>query len=238
MAHLLPPITVISIDSSHNKFTICWLISSVAIARPLVTTLFKPISYYNQTLIYTNTTKPMSRSYSNPPPLVQNQEILIDEPSNEPKGSSFPSQKQNSSPDFIQKGSEPTFIIGKDYQEDDVEDEESEFKMGRLIRQASLNSSHMSTPQQTTKVKLTGSSSLPRYLSLKPETNQEKVKNMRKVESMNGRNRNKSSKKIGKNSGGAPTIPGGWVDTGKSEDMKAQIKFWARAVAFNLHQEC
>ncbi|KAI3755763.1 hypothetical protein L1987_55569 [Smallanthus sonchifolius] len=179
----------------------------------------------------------MSRSYSNPLTLVQNQEILIDEPSNEPKGSGFPSNKENPSPDFIKKGSEPTFIIAKG-EEDDVEDDESEFKMGRLIRQASLNSSHMSTPQQTTKVMLTGSSSLPRYLSLKPETNREKVMNMRKVESMNGRNRNKSSKKIGKNNGGAPTIPGGWVDTGSSEDMKGQIKFWARAVAFNLHQEC
>ncbi|KAI3765239.1 hypothetical protein L2E82_15269 [Cichorium intybus] len=39
----------------------------------------------------------------------------------------------------------------------------------------------------------------------------------------------------GKNNGGAPTFPGGWVDKGSSEDMKAQIKFWARAVAFNVY---
>ncbi|MFS8002508.1 hypothetical protein Hanom_Chr13g01202901 [Helianthus anomalus] len=84
------------------------------------------------------------------------------------------------------------------------------------------------------------SSSFPRYLSQNPKTNQEKVMNMRKMESMNERNRNKSSMKLGKNiNGGAPTIPArGWVDKGSSEDMKAQIKFWARAVAFNLHQEC
>ncbi|KAK1431013.1 hypothetical protein QVD17_14203 [Tagetes erecta] len=187
-----------------------------------------------QTLIYPSTTKPMSTCYPNPP-LVQRQEILIDDSSNDQIGSSFPSQIQNSGLECNEKWAEPIVIVGKD--EDDVEDEESEFKMGRLIRQASLNSSNMSTPQQTTKV-LAGSSSLPRYLSKKPETNQEKVMNMRKVESTNGRNRNKSSKKMGKNNGGTPTIPGGWVDKGSSEDMKEQIKFWARAVAFNLHQEC
>ncbi|KAM0029105.1 hypothetical protein Hdeb2414_s0018g00521891 [Helianthus debilis subsp. tardiflorus] len=173
----------------------------------------------------------MSTCYSNLPSPVQNHDILNDEPANDQKD-------LLSSHGFIENGSVPTLMSGK-YEEDDTEDEESEFKMGRLIRQASLNSSHMSTPQQTTKL-MRASSSFPRYLSQNPETNQEKVMNMRKVESMNERNRNKSSLKLGKNiNGGAPTIPaGGWVDKGSSEDMKAQIKFWARAVAFNLHQEC
>ncbi|XP_076909339.1 uncharacterized protein LOC143566554 [Bidens hawaiensis] len=164
-------------------------------------------------------------------PDVQNQETLIDETSNGQKEySSFPSQTPSSSTDFIQK-------MGKD-EVDDIEDDENEFKMGRLIRQASLNSSHMSTPQQTTKI-MRGSSCLPRYLTEEAETNQEKVMNMRKVESMSKRNRNKSSIKIGKNiNDGSPTISGGWADKGSSEDMKAQIKFWARTVAFNLHQEC
>ncbi|KAI3703883.1 hypothetical protein L1987_74079 [Smallanthus sonchifolius] len=192
-----------------------------------------------QTLIYTNTPKSMSRCYSNPlDPLGQNQEILIKESSNEEKGLSFSSKTRNPTLDFIRKGSVPTLIIEND-EEDDIEDEESEFKMGRLIRQASLNSSHMSTPQQTIKV-MTGSSSLRRYLSQKPEINQEKIIDMRKVESMKERNRSKNSMKIEKNNGGAsaPTIPGGWADKGSSEEMKAQIKFWARAVAFNLHQEC
>ncbi|XP_076883139.1 uncharacterized protein LOC143531811 [Bidens hawaiensis] len=164
-------------------------------------------------------------------PEVQNQETLIDETSNGQKEySSLLSQTQSSSPDFIQK-------IGKD-EVDDIEDDESDFKMGRLIRQASLNSSHMSTPQQTTKI-MRGSSCLPRYLTEKAETNREKVMNTRKVEIMSKRNRNKSSMKIGKNiNDGAPTIPGGLADKGSSEDMKAQIKFWARTVAFNLHQEC
>ncbi|KAK9077885.1 hypothetical protein SSX86_006223 [Deinandra increscens subsp. villosa] len=190
-----------------------------------------------QTLIYNNTTKPMSRCYSNPPIYDQNQEILIKESSNDEKSSSFSSQKRNPSHGFIRRSSEPTLIIGNN-EEDDIEDEESEFKMGRLIRQASLNSSHiMSTPQQTIKV-MTGSSSLQRYPSQKLKANQEKIIDMRKVESMKERNGSKRSMKIGKSNGGAPTIPGGWVDKGSSEDMKAQIKFWARAVAFNLHQEC
>ncbi|KAK1418080.1 hypothetical protein QVD17_27219 [Tagetes erecta] len=155
-----------------------------------------------------------------------NQEILIKEASNKEKGSTFSLRKQNLSPDFTRKGSIPTLIIGND-EEDDIEDEESEFKMGRLIRQASLNSSHISTPQQTIKV-MTGSRSLQRYLSQKPETNEEKISEMRKVESMK---EGKNSMKIGKNNGG------GWIDKGLSEDMKAQIKFWARQVAFNLHQQ-
>ncbi|KAL8264398.1 hypothetical protein R6Q59_022528 [Mikania micrantha] len=181
-----------------------------------------------QTLIYTNTTQPMSRYHSNLPQLVQNQEITIDEPLNEPYGSSFPSQKENSSHDLVAFG--PALIIGKG-EEDDIEDEESEFKMGRLIRQASLNSSHMSsaTPQvlQTTKVMRGGGG-----------TNQEKVMNMRKL--VGSMNRNKSSMKIIiKENEGAAAAGGGWVhDKASSEDMKAQIKFWARAVAFNLHQDC
>lgn len=84
-----------------------------------------------------------------------------------------------------------------------------------------------------------GCSSLPRYLSQKPETSQENISNMRKSDSMKEMYRSKNSMKMGKNiNGGAPKIPGGWVDKGSSEDMKAQIKFWARAVAFNVHQEC
>ncbi|XP_071736668.1 uncharacterized protein [Rutidosis leptorrhynchoides] len=167
----------------------------------------------------------MSTWYYNHPSLSQNQETLVNDSFDEQKGSSF------------RIASMPTLQVEHD-EELDIEDEESEFKMGRLIRQASFNSSHMSPPpQQTTKV-MKGSSSLPRYLSQKEETNKEKVSNMRKFESMRERNRSKNSMKMGKNNGGAPTIPGGWVDKGSSEDMKAQIKFWARAVAFNVHQEC
>ncbi|GJV35246.1 hypothetical protein Tco_1407723 [Tanacetum coccineum] len=171
----------------------------------------------------------MSRCYSNPSSWGQNQDNLI-------KESRFSSQKQNTNRDFIHSAYVPTLEDGNN-EEYEIEDEESEFKMGRLIRQASFNSSQMS-PQQTTKV-MKGSSSLPRYLSEKPETAQEKISSMRKVESMKERSsRSKNSMKLGKNYSGAPLIPGGWVDKGSSEDMKAQIKFWARAVAFNVHQEC
>ncbi|KAI3708357.1 hypothetical protein L2E82_37525 [Cichorium intybus] len=188
-----------------------------------------------QTLFYTKSS-PMSRCCSNAPHSGQNQEIFVREYSNKQKDTSFSTQKRNPSSTLMRKASMPTFGFAND-EEDDIEDEESEFKMGRLIRQASLNSSLMDSPQKTTKV-MRESSSLPRYLSQKPETNQEKVTNMRKVESMKERNRSTKSMKIVKNNGGAPTIPGGWVDKGSSEDMKAQIKFWARAVAFNVHQEC
>nr|GEX43048.1 hypothetical protein [Tanacetum cinerariifolium] len=179
----------------------------------------------------------MSRCYSNPSAWGQNHDNLIKESRNEQTGSRFSSQKQNTSRDFIQIPYVSTLEDGND-DEYEIEDEESEFKMGRLIRQASFNSSQMSLPQQTTKV-MKGSSSLPRYLSEKPKTAQEKISSMRKVESMKERSsRSKKSMKLGNNYSGAPLIPGGWVDKGSSEDMKAQIKFWARAVAFNVHQEC
>ena len=35
----------------------------------------------------------------------------------------------------------------------------------------------------------------------------------------------------------APPIPN-WVYNNSAEDMKAQLKFWARAVATNVRQEC
>ncbi|KAI3702820.1 hypothetical protein L6452_28572 [Arctium lappa] len=169
----------------------------------------------------------MSTCYSNPPFMGQNQEILVNESPNEEQGSSFLTRKGNPSRNLIRESSLPILSSGNG-EEDDIEDDESEFKMGRLIRQASLNSSRPSTPLQITKV-MTGSSSLPRYPLQKPEPNQEKIRNMKE------RNRSKNSMKMGKK---APQIPGGWVDKGSSEDMKEQIKFWARAVAFNVNQEC
>lgn len=81
----------------------------------------------------------MSRCYYNSSSLSQNQENLVQESLNEQEGSSF------------RKASVPTLPVEND-EEYDIEDEESEFKMGRLIRQASLNSSLMSPPQQITKV--------------------------------------------------------------------------------------
>lgn len=51
------------------------------------------------------------------------------------------------------------------------------------------------------------SSSLPRYLSQKPKTIQEKISSMRKLESMKERcSRSKNFMKLGKNYSGAPLI--------------------------------
>ncbi|KVI02179.1 hypothetical protein Ccrd_019521, partial [Cynara cardunculus var. scolymus] len=153
-------------------------------------------------------TLPMSTCCSNPSLMGQNQEILAKESSNEEQGASFLMRKGNPGRGLIREASMMNLGSGNG-REDDIEDDESEFTMGRLIRQASLDSSR--------------SSSLPRYPLQKPEANQEKM-----------RNRSKNSMKMGKK---APTIPAGWVDKGSSEDMKEQIKFWARAVAFNVHQD-
>ncbi|XP_024960639.1 uncharacterized protein LOC112501188 [Cynara cardunculus var. scolymus] len=163
----------------------------------------------------------MSTCCSNPSLMGQNQEILAKESSNEEQGASFLMRKGNPGRGLIREASMMNLGSGNG-REDDIEDDESEFTMGRLIRQASLDSSRSSPPQRIAKV-MTGSSSLPRYPLQKPEANQEKM-----------RNRSKNSMKMGKK---APTIPAGWVDKGSSEDMKEQIKFWARAVAFNVHQD-
>lgn len=69
-------------------------------------------------------------------------------------------------------------------------------------------------------------------MQMKPEVDQEKISGVRKME----RNRSKSTKSKG--GSGAPVIPGGLVDKNSSEDMKAHIKFWARAVASNVRQDC
>ncbi|KAL8235399.1 hypothetical protein R6Q59_021499 [Mikania micrantha] len=173
---------------------------------------------------------------------------------NEPKSSSLPSRKQlpvapstltqtpslsnpketqsfqmkKPGPSLTRASSMSTFTVGSDQEEE--EDQESEFSLGRLIRQASMTSSHTSnSPRQTSKVMIEN-------MRKKPEFNQEKTIDVRKME----RNRSQCRKNNGKNrnGGGAPAIPGGWVDKSSSEDMKAHIKFWARAVASNVRQDC
>ncbi|KAJ9537624.1 hypothetical protein OSB04_030357 [Centaurea solstitialis] len=122
--------------------------------------------------------------------------------------------------------------------EDEEEDQESEFSLGRLIRQASMKSSHTLNPSRQT------AKAMPENLQKEPELYQQKIGIMGSME----RNRSKTIKNSGKNNGGvgggsrhgggAPAIPGGLVDKSSSEDMKAHIKFWARAVASNVRQEC
>lgn len=165
----------------------------------------------------------------------------------EPKGSSFSSRKQRpvarptlaktpympnsiETQSFVAKTPYMSTSVGESDQEDQEEDQESEFTLGRLIRQASMNSSHTSNPpRQKPKA-------MVENLGKTPELGREKISEMRKME----RSRSKNTKNCGKNKngGGAPVIPGGWVDKSSSEDMKAHIKFWARAVASNVRQEC
>ncbi|XP_076904721.1 uncharacterized protein LOC143560271 [Bidens hawaiensis] len=167
---------------------------------------------------------------------------------NEPKSSSLSSRKQPpvalSSPtktptqSFHTKKPDPNLArspsmsasIGEINQEDE-EDQESEFSLGRLIRQASMNSSHTSNPPRQTSKALAIENT-----RRKLEFDQEKIIDVRKIERKQRQNRKNNGKN--KNGGGAPAIPGGWVDKSSSEDMKAHIKFWARAVASNVRQEC
>ncbi|KAL4589048.1 hypothetical protein LXL04_001950 [Taraxacum kok-saghyz] len=143
---------------------------------------------------------------------------------NSMEAQSFVMKNMNSSPHLSRSSSIET-------SEDEEEDQEREFSLGRLIRQASMNSSHTSNPPRIP------SKAMVENLGKKPELGQEKICDVRKI---NERNRSKSVKISGKkkNGGGAPVIPGGWVDKSSSEDMKAHIKFWARAVASNVRQEC
>ncbi|KAJ0884476.1 hypothetical protein HanPSC8_Chr10g0434131 [Helianthus annuus] len=134
----------------------------------------------------------------------------------------FQAKKPN--PHLTRTPSISTSSGGSDHE--DEEDHEIEFTLGRLIRQASMNSSHTSNPPRQT------SKAMIENTRKKPEMDQERFFEVRKME----RNRSQSRKNNGKN--GAPAIPGGWVDKSSSEDMKAHIKFWARAVASNVRQEC
>ncbi|KAL7600865.1 uncharacterized protein LOC111919972 [Lactuca sativa] len=218
-------------------------------------------SWFFGNLLHTKT-RTISRCYSDLtssscpplPPLCSNQESIV---KNERKNSSVSSRKQppiaprnlNRTPSlpnsvetqsFIMKNTDTSPHLSRTSsmttseeetdQDEDEEDQESEFSLGRLIRQASMNSSHTSNPSRKT------SKATMENMGKKPELGQEKIRDEKKTE----RNRSKNIKISGKNKngGGAPAIPGGWVDKSSSEDMKAHIKYWARAVASNVRQEC
>ncbi|KAK1416749.1 hypothetical protein QVD17_25865 [Tagetes erecta] len=183
------------------------------------------------------TKKPVPGSNPIPSPARNGKKDVIIK--NEPKSSSLtqiPSlsnsketqsfQKKKPNPNLTRTSSMSTCIVVSD--QEDEEDQESEFTLGRLIRQASMNSLHASnSPRQTSKA-------MTENTRKKLELDQEKINDVRKFE------RSKSLYRKNKNGGGggAPLIPGGWVDKSSSEDMKAHIKFWARAVASNVRQEC
>ncbi|XP_024980403.1 transcription initiation factor TFIID subunit 12-like [Cynara cardunculus var. scolymus] len=148
---------------------------------------------------------------------------------------SFLTKKPIPSPYLTWTSSMATSVVISDQEDEEEEDQESEFTLGRLIRQASMNSSHtLNQPRQTPKT-------FTENMQKKPGLHQEKIGDMGSME----KNQSKSRKDSGRNYGGGgrggvggSVIPGGWVDKSSSEDMKAHIKFWARAVASNVRQEC
>lgn len=167
--------------------------------------------------------------------------------------------------------------------EDEFQDEESEFSMGKLIRQASLNHSD----RQTTPKDMTRRSSIPRhspqrkpdmetigmegYSETKPkylidqtikiqkslsdlkiddirgfkdsslsynkrDSTMNVISTLEEYEEKNTR-RTPYFSEAWRGQSSVPPIPK-WVGKRSNEDMKAQIKFWARAVASNVRQEC
>lgn len=274
-------------------------------------------------------TKTMSRCYSDPCPSSNcNQEMLVEKSNKKipmssdqsvhsgltrtpslptsmargefsPEKERFPGVKKSSSRQKLARApSLPPCMMAR---EEDEDDQESEFTMGRLIRQASLSSSDMLPPPQHAKV-ITQSISIPRQHSRKKAEiqsknmegckdrrsknsiqNQEKIKGKSpsdiefeelkgfkdlgltfEKEDLNhgvvnmipgsqeksrvdrlgeGKLRRKqqqpylSESWLAKSPSPPPRIPG-WVDKSSAEDMKTQIKFWARAVASNVRQEC
>lgn len=140
------------------------------------------------------------------------------------------------------------------------EDVESDFALSKLIRQASLDSPDVLPPRRNSKV-MKQTSVVSRHRQRKnPEPgsiDMEACNDMRRLCLDQNRIRRKSGseleskevrrfKELGFNfdnrdsnpsedGSSAPPIPS-WVDSKSSsaEDMKAQIKFWARAVAANV----
>ncbi|KAL3821221.1 hypothetical protein ACJIZ3_007126 [Penstemon smallii] len=158
------------------------------------------------------------------------------------------------------------------------EDEEIEFSMGKLIRQASLNNSNILPPRTHASKSVTPSSSITKQRSrrkqelesLKLETQKsfndldqyEELRGFKDlgfgvdkkdlstnaaVNAIPGSQENKRVEEYDEeekmkrrpyfSSSSAPPVPK-WGAKKSREDMKAQIKFWARAVASNVRQEC
>ena len=88
-----------------------------------------------------------------------------------------------------------------------------------------------------------GSSGLPRYLSQKPETIQEKISSMRKLESMKERcSRRKNSMKLGNKYSGAPLIIEGCALNFINLCFMMCCKFWnytsSSYLFLSIHETC
>ncbi|KAI3774970.1 hypothetical protein L1987_49536 [Smallanthus sonchifolius] len=177
-------------------------------------------------VIIKNEPKSSSLSSRKQPPVAPSSPTQRPSLSNSKETRSFQMKKPDKN--LTRASSMSSCMVGSD--QEDEEDQESEFTLGRLIRQASMNSSHTpNSPRQTSKAMIES-------MRKKHEIDQEKIIEVRKIERIRSQCRKNNGKN--KNGGGAPAIPGGWVDKSSSEDMKAHIKFWARAVASNVRQEC
>ncbi|KAK3030252.1 hypothetical protein RJ639_033378 [Escallonia herrerae] len=255
----------------------------------------------------------MSRSYSDPCPnslnFSHNQELSAEEtrekddlvpaklirtpslPTSTPKREE---EVRKPNKGLVRAPSLPPWIGREEVEEEDDDDHESEFTMGRLIRQASLSSSYMLPPRRTSKG-LTQSSSMQRQ---RPRKKSElETSNMVGYKEMRQEDQIRQTKMAGKSpndleleevqgfrdlgfkfekedlnhgvlnmlpglqeknrvelddknkprrpylseawheNSSAPTVPK-WVEKRSAPDMKSQIKFWARAVASNVRQEC
>lgn len=160
----------------------------------------------------------------------------------------------------------PSLPITLQEREDFHDDEEVEFSMGKLIRQASMKPSDRLPPRQHASIKvLARNASLTMYRSRRDSegfdqetrpviqrslTNKPKArKNLTEFEYRELRGFNDLGFDLDHHERSpedrniippAPPVPKWGRGNGKksSEDMKAQIKFWARAVASNVRQEC
>ncbi|CAA0808684.1 Unknown protein [Striga hermonthica] len=167
---------------------------------------------------------------------------------------------------------------------EEYQDEETEFSMGKLIRQASMKNSdtlpprtHSTNKSSTPSPSITRQRSrrIPEVESSKIEGSEETIRPQRPINQLKshkslidleskelqgfkelgfdfdekrditqedegkstGARRSYLSESWGAQSYSAPPVPR-WGGKRAAEDVKAQIKFWARAVASNVRQEC
>lgn len=200
-------------------------------------------------------TKFSSGGGCDPPPLLPRPCVAAGEEVREEKAMSE-SILGSSRHDLLRTPSLPP-CIGRE------EDAESDFALSKLIRQASLNSPDVLPPRRNSKVKKQ-SSSTPQHRPRKnPELEsieKEACNGMRRLSLDQDKITRKSARDLefkevkrfnsfkdmgfkfdkrdsnpSEDKSSGPPIPS-WVDSKNSsaEDMKAQIKFWARAVAANV----
>ncbi|KAL8512250.1 hypothetical protein ACS0TY_018630 [Phlomoides rotata] len=164
---------------------------------------------------------------------------------------------QETSSNYILPASSPD-----DDDEEEEEEEEMEFSMGKLIRQASLNHSHTNPPkkqglmtsswmQELEKKSEVKSSELEK--TSRPQDLMSQLKTQKSLGALQGckdlgliafdsnpelQGRQKSGeRKLTRTQSWAPPVPVKWGGKRSKDDIKTQIKFWARAVASNVNPE-